>query len=51
MRGLTGRVHSMVVEEGGATTLAQRRERRRRRSAGTGKGGRGRLAGPGGPKG
>jgi hypothetical protein len=51
MTVLTGRVHSMVWEEGGATALARRHARRRQRSAGTGEGGRGRPAGPGGPKG
>jgi hypothetical protein len=50
MRGLTGRVHSMVWEEGGAAALARRRARRRRRSAGVGEAGRGRSVGLGGPK-
>jgi hypothetical protein len=41
----------MAWEEGSAAALAWRRARRRHCSAGTGEGGRGRLAGPGGPKG
>jgi hypothetical protein len=50
MRGSTGRVHSMVREEGGATALAWRRARMRRRSSGAGEGGRGKPVGLGGPK-
>jgi hypothetical protein len=51
MRGLTGQVHSMALEEGDAVAMAWRRARRRQRSAGVGKGGRGRPTGPDGPKG
>jgi hypothetical protein len=50
MMGLTGRVHSMTREKGGAAALARRRARRRWCSAGTDEGGRGRPTGPGGPK-
>jgi hypothetical protein len=51
MRGLTGQVHSMALEEGDAAALVWRRPRRRQRSASADKGGRGRLTGPDGPKG